>query len=55
MNDGLYVLECIVINFNITHCFPHSRDHTEKVFYITHFLDLIQLIKEIVEVEGVLS
>ena len=52
--DGLYALESIVVNVYILNCLAHARYHGSQVLKISHFLDLLYLAKEVVEVELVL-
>ena len=55
MYNSFNSFECIFVNIHIFQRFAHTGNHGCKVFDITHFLDLGNLRKEVVEVELVFS
>ena len=53
MDDSLDTLECGVINVKVLDSFAHSGDHRSKVLDVTHLLDILDLLEEVVEVKFV--
>ena len=55
-NDGLGSFECgFVVNIHILQSLVHTREHTCKVLDVTHLLNLLNLVVEILEGELVLG
>ena len=54
VNYRLNALECIVVDVDVLDCLAQTRNHACQILDVTHFLDLLNLSKEVVEVECVL-
>ena len=55
LDDGLYALECILWDIYVADSLAHARNHRCQILDVTHLLNLLDLVVEIVEVELVLS
>ena len=48
LDDGLRRLERVVWNINVFQCLVHTGKHTCEILHVTHFLNLLELVIEIV-------
>ena len=54
LDDGFYALEGVVVDIHILERLAHSRYHAGQILQITHALNLLYLVVEVVEVKLVL-
>ena len=54
-DDGFDTLECVVVDVHILYGFANTGNHGCKIFQITHFLNLVDLLEEVVESELVFA
>src|SRR5690606_34454830 len=55
MDNSFDSLKSIVFYIHVLHHFTNSGYHSHQIFNVTHFLNLLYLTKEIVEVELIFS
>src|SRR5690606_7146209 len=55
MDNGFNTFKSIIVYINIFHHFSSSRNHPNEVFHIPHFLDLLNLLQEIVKAKLIFS
>src|SRR5690606_32794470 len=55
INNGFNRFECIIIDLNILDRFTYSRNHSHQILHVTHFLDLLDLGFEVVEIKFIFT